>query len=225
MKRINKILNFKDYVPTNVKNALNRIGDKQVVSARCGRTPVQAVIQGALKLVADVPYDDLFHLFIELTLDNGQTWALEKIERINLVKDDRSKKQGAEFTSSFPVNKTVNELFENTRNKMGSRFLPYQSASNNCQVFIMGVLDGNGLNNSELTSFVKQDTKSIFKDNPVLRKFANTLTDIGGYANAIMQSTDLLRDTKPKKTLSEVDLTPNPTSFNFPETKKEEIII
>jgi len=225
MKRINKILNFKDYVPTNVKNALNRIGDKQIVSARCGRTPVQAVIQGALKLVANVPYDDLFHLFIELTLDNGQTWALEKIERINLVKDDRSKKQGAEFTSSFPVNKTVNELFENTRNKMGSRFLPYQSASNNCQVFIMGVLDGNGLNNSELTSFVKQDTKAIFKNNPVLRKFANTLTDIGGYANAIMQSTDLLRDTKPKKTLSEVDLTPNPTSFNFPETKKEEIII
>jgi hypothetical protein len=225
MKRINKILNFKDYVPTNVKNALNRIGDKQIVSARCGRTPVQAVIQGALKLVADVPYDDLFHLFIELTLDNGQKWALEKIERINLVKDDRSKKQGAEFTSSFPVNKTVNELFENTRNKMGDKFLPYQSASNNCQFFIMAVLDANGLNNSERTSFVKQDTKAIFKNNPVLRKFANTLTDIGGYANAIMQSTDLLRDTKPKKTISEVDLTPNPTSFNFPEIEKEEIII
>ena len=225
MKRINKILNFKDYVPANVKNALNRIGDKQIISARCGRTPVQAVIQGALKLVADVPYDDLFHLFIELTLDNGQKWALEKIERINLVKDDRSKKQGAEFTSSFPLNKTVNELFENTRNKMGSRFLPYQSASNNCQVFIMGVLDGNGLNNSELTSFVKQDTKSIFKDNPLLRKFANTLTDIGGYANAIIQSTDLHKNSKPNKTLNEIDLTPNPTSFDFPETKKEEIII
>ena len=45
----------------------------------------------------------------------------------------------------------MNELFQNTKNKMGDRFLPYQSASNNCQVFIMGVLDGNGLNNSERT--------------------------------------------------------------------------
>jgi hypothetical protein len=225
MKRINKILDFKEKVPQNVRNALNKIGDKQIISARCGRTPVQAVIQGALKLVADVPYDELFHLFVELTLDNDQKWILEKIERINLVKEDRSKKQGAEFTSSFPVNKTVNELFENTRNKMGDKFLPYQSASNNCQFFIMAVLDANGLNNSERTAFVKQDTKAIFKNNPVLRKFANTLTDIGGYANAIMQSTDLLRDTKPKKTISEVDLTPNPTSFNFPETEKEEIII
>ena len=218
MKRINKILDFKDHVPQNVKAALNRIGEKQIISARCGRTPVQAVIQGALKVVANVPYDDLFHLFIELTLDNGQKWVLEKIERINLVKENRSKKQGAEFTSSFPVNKTVNELFENTRNRMGPRFLPYQSASNNCQVFIMGVLDGNGLNNSELTAFVKQDTKSIFKNNPVLRKFANTLTDIGGYANAIMQSTDLLRDTKPNKTITEV-LTPTPPALESKTNK------
>jgi len=225
MKRINKILDFKDHVPQNVKNALNRIGDKTITTARCGRTPVQAVIQGALKLVADVPYDDLFHLFIELTLDNGQKWVLEKIERINLVKEDRSKKKGAEFTSSFPVNKTVNELFTNTKNRMGARFLPYQSASNNCQVFIMGVLDGNGLNNSDLTSFVKQDTKSIFKDNPVLRKFANTLTDIGGYANAIIQSTDLHKNSKPKQTLTDIDLTPNPTNLNFPvENNNEEKI-
>jgi len=222
MKRINKILDFKEKVPQNVRNALNRIGDKTIISARCGRTPVQAVIQGALRAVADVPYDDLFHLFIELTLDNGQKWVLEKIERINLVKENRSKKQGAEFTSSFPVNKTVNELFENTRNRMGPRFLPYQSASNNCQVFIMGVLDGNGLNNSDLTSFVKQDTKSIFKNNPVLRKFANTLTDIGGYANAIIQSTDLHRNSKPKETLADIDLTPNPTTLNFPEEKTNE---
>ena len=184
---INKIINFKENVPQNVKNALSKIGNNKITSARVGRTPVQAVIQGALKAVATVPYDNLFHLFIELTLDNGQKWVLEKIERINLVKEDRNNKQGAEFTSSFPVNKTMNELFQNTKNKMGDRFLPYQSASNNCQVFIMGVLDGNGLNNSERTSFVKQDTKAIFEKNPALRKFANTLTDIGGYGNATLQ--------------------------------------
>ena len=206
MKRLNKVLDFKENVPESVKNALNKIGDNNIVSARLGRNPVGAIIQGALKTVANVPYDDLFHLFIELTLDNGQIWILEKIERINLVKENRSNKKGAEFTSSFPVNKTVNELFINTKNKMGNKFLPYQSANNNCQVFIIGVLDGNRLNNSERTSFVKQDTKSIFKNNPALRKFANTLTDIGGYANAIMQSTDLLKNSTKKKSLSDIGL-------------------
>ena len=200
---MNKIINFKELVPQNVKTALNKIGSNKIISARVGRTPVQAIIQGALKTVANVPYDDLFHLFIELTLDNGQKWVLEKIERINLVKEDRTKKAGAEFTSSFPVNKSIDELFQNTKNRMGDKFLPYQSASNNCQVFIMGVLDGNGLNNSERTAFVKQDTKAIFEKNPALRKFANTLTDIGGYGNAAIQEIskpiDAIREaTKPK---------------------------
>lgn len=211
MKRIKKVLEFKENVPQNVKNALSKIGDNNIVTARLGRTPVQAIIQGALKTVANVPYDNLFHLFIELTLDNGQIWVLEKIERINLVKENRSKKSGAEFTSSFSVNKTVNELFINTKNEMGDKFLPYQSANNNCQIFIMGVLSGNGLNNSERTSFVKQDTKSIFKNNPVLRKFANTLTDIGGYANAIIQSVDLHKNTKNKKSIRDVIDMPEPT--------------
>ena len=182
----NKVAHMKENVPPNVNRALDQIGDEQIISARCGRTPVQAVVQGALRTISNVPYDNLFHLFIELTLPSGK-WVLEKIERINLVKEDRSNKQGAEFTASFPVNKTVNELFQNTQNHMGARFLPYQSNSNNCQVFIMGVLDGNGLNNSELTSFVKQDTRSIFKGNPALRKLANTLTDLGGYFNAALQ--------------------------------------
>ncbi len=215
---INKIINFKDNIPQNVKNALNKIGNNIIISARVGPTPVEAVIQGALKAVATVPYDNLFHLFIELTLDNGQKWVLEKIERINLVKEDRSKKQGVEFTSSFPVNKTVNELFQNTKNRMGDRFLPYQSASNNCQVFIMGVLDGNGLNNSERTSFVKQETKAIFANNPVLRKFANTLTDIGGYGNATLQEIakpiDAIKEaTKPKTIKKKFNKTMNKLNF------------
>ena len=215
---IRKILDFKELVPQNVKNALNKIGNNKITSARLGRTPVQAIIQGALKTVANVPYDNLFYLFIELTLDNGQKWVLEKIERINLVKEDRSKKQGAEFTSTFPVNKTVDELFQNTKNRMGDRFLPYQSASNNCQVFIIGVLDGNGLNNAERTSFVKQDTKAIFEKNPALRKFANTLTDIGGYGNALIQEAtkpiDAIREaTKPKTIKKKFNKTMNKLNF------------
>jgi hypothetical protein len=215
---INKIINFKELVPQNVKTALNKIGSNKIISARVGRTPVQAIIQGALKTVANVPYDDLFHLFIELTLDNGQKWVLEKIERINLVKEDRTKKQGAEFTSSFPVNKSVDELFQNTKNRMGDKFLPYQSASNNCQYFIMGVLDGNGLNNSERTAFVKQDTKAIFEKNPALRKFANTLTDIGGYGNAIIgevsKPIDAIREaTKPKTVKKKFNKAMNKLNF------------
>lgn len=186
MDYFRRVLNYKQNIPPNVLKALDQIGDKRITSGRVGRTPVQAIVQGALRTIANVPYDNLFHLFFEMTVD-GEKWIIEKIERITLVKEDRSQKTGAEFTSSFPVNKTVNELFKNTENFMGDRFLPYQSNSNNCQVFIMGVLQSNGLSTPELTTFVKQDTRSIFKNSPVLRKFANTLTDLGGYFNAMFQ--------------------------------------
>ena len=188
-------MSFKSNIPPNVKHALDKIGDKQIISARCGRTPVQAIVQGALRTIANVPYDNLFHLFIELQLADRK-WVIEKIERINISPEDRSNKTGAEFTTSFPVGKTVNELFKNTERHMGGRFLPYKSNSNNCQVFIMGFLDANGLNTPELTAFVKQDTRSIFKNNPMLRKFANTLTDLGGYFSAAMQGGDLDHDFK-----------------------------
>ena len=62
---ISKIINYKDNIPQNVKTALNKIGTNKIISARVGRRPVQAIIQGALKTVANVPYDDLFHLFID----------------------------------------------------------------------------------------------------------------------------------------------------------------
>ena len=179
---MNKVLEFKEHVPPSVKLALTKIGDKTIVSARLGRTPVQQIIQEVLNTVADV--DELYHLFIELTLDNGHIWCLEKMDRINLVKQKRNKKD-VEFLESFSVQKTVHELFTKTQTHMGDKFLPYKSANNNCQVFIMGILDANGFNTPERTTFVKQDTKHIF-EHTALRKLANTITDIGGYTNALL---------------------------------------
>ena len=180
---MNKVLEFKERVPPSVKLALSKIGDKTIVSARLGRTPIQQIIQEVLNTVADV--DELYHLFIELTLDNGHIWCLEKIDRINLVKQNRTNKKDVEFLPSFSVQKTVHELFTTTQTHMGDKFLPYKSANNNCQVFIMGILDANGFNTPERTTFVKQDTKHIF-EHTALRKLANTITDIGGYTNAIL---------------------------------------
>ena len=36
---INKIINFKENVPQNVKNALSKIGNNKITSGRVGRTP------------------------------------------------------------------------------------------------------------------------------------------------------------------------------------------
>jgi hypothetical protein len=51
-------------MPPNVKDILNRRGDAIVNSIKVGRTPVQRAIQGILKSLSTVPYDQLFHLFM-----------------------------------------------------------------------------------------------------------------------------------------------------------------
>ena len=53
-------------LPPNVKDILNRRGDAIVNSIKIGRTPVQSAIQGILKTLSTVPYDQLFHLFMIL---------------------------------------------------------------------------------------------------------------------------------------------------------------
>jgi hypothetical protein len=51
----------------------------------------------------------------------------------------------------------------------------------------MAILQANNFKNtSKYINFVKQDTESIFKNNPALRKIANTFTDLGGNASVVV---------------------------------------
>ena len=50
----------------------------------------------------------------------------------------------------------------NTKKYMGSMFLPYNSKSNNCQVFIQRSLTADHINTPAYDTFVKQDTARIF---------------------------------------------------------------
>ena len=89
-----------------------------------------------------------------------------------------------------PSGLTINQLMNNTASYMGDRFIPYSTKSLNCQNFIIGVLKSNHIDTPETVSFVKQDTESIFKD-PNFRKFANSVTDVAGRFNVLMQGGEL----------------------------------
>ena len=69
-------------MPPNVKDILNRRGDAIVNSIKVGRTPVQSAIQGILKTLSTVPYDNLFHLFMVFNTSKGEI-LFEKNARIN----------------------------------------------------------------------------------------------------------------------------------------------
>ena len=70
---------------------------------------------------------------------------------------------------------------------MGPNFFPYHPSTNNCQDFIMGILKANGINDQNAFNFVKQDTTMIFENKGWLSGMAKQVTDLGGYADVVMQ--------------------------------------
>ena len=91
---------------------------------------------------------------------------------------------------NIPQNLTVSQLILNTERRMGrQKFLSYSAYDNNCQHFILNVLQANSIH--EGADFVKQRTEDIFQNNEHLRKMANTVTDVAGRANVLIQGGDI----------------------------------
>jgi hypothetical protein len=171
-------------MPPNVKDILNRRGDAIVNSIRIGRTPVQSAIQGILKTLSTVPYDNLFHLFMVFKTSKGEI-LLEKNARIN---SSLTIPKSEDWYDLNDVPKmTFNEYVQNAKKAMGAKFFPYHPSTNNCQDFIKGVLEANGIRDQNVYNFVKQDTSVIFKNKGWLSGMAKGVTDLGGYADVVMQ--------------------------------------
>ena len=67
-------------------------------------------------------YDELFHLYCEIVLENGKTILVEKNERINLMKTSRNEKNTeTQELQNVPSGLTLNMLLEKTKAKMGDK--------------------------------------------------------------------------------------------------------
>ena len=90
----------------------------------------------------------------------------------------------------FPPGIAINILLQNTREKMGNSFLTYSARDNNCQNFVLCLLESNGLSNERNILFTKQSTSALFSTE--MRKFTNTITDIGAKFDIIREGGSLL---------------------------------
>ena len=179
----------------SVREILAKHGDKTITKASIVRTPVSGAVKEALNVVslgefkkklAKQSYDDIFHLFMLLTLSDGTSVSLEKNAIITMrVNPDR---KGESVEATPPEGLTLNALMDATAKKMGKKFIPYSANSNNCQNFILNVLKANNMNTPETEKFVKQDTNELFEGGVFdLRKISNAVTDLGAKIATIQE--------------------------------------
>ena len=182
-------------LPPAVRNVLEKQGDTVVTSIRAERTPLDMATNAALnavtlgafdKAVKQSGYDRAFHLALII----NEKFVLDKQEVIKLSPYKGKKKTSEE--RPIPLQKsgvTIREMLDKTRERMGdSRFTNYDARSNNCQDFVIAVLEGNGLMpaDQETRDFIKQDATAIFKKLPKgTAKIARAVTDVAAKANRL----------------------------------------
>jgi hypothetical protein len=179
------------------RNNLDLFGDIEITKMEVCRTPVQKLVQLALNIVSlgefqkrieNSDYDDIFHLYLVITLKDGNTFTLEKNAIIELNQVSNTFHREKSECRNIQINRnniTLKDLLTKTERQMGGRFYTYSAKNNNCQEFVLQILKSNQLGDENIYDFVKQDTKQLFKDDSYLRKLSNSVTSIGEKASTI----------------------------------------
>ena len=184
-KRINntqKVLkNGRKGYPPKVNSFIGKFKNEIIRHIAVVRTPINKVIKSILdKFGGKAPYDKLFHLRLQVTCRSGFKFTIEKNEVITVTKKFRKDKTDEKINIPHAFGVTIDNFLLNAETSMGRKYFIYNAVSSNCQDFVFGLINSNGVKNDKVNTFIKQDTKSIFEGHPNLRKFANSLTGLAG---------------------------------------------
>lgn len=181
------------------RKTLEQFGKYPIIGITLSRAPIQSMIRKALDVVSlgafskateKYGFDRLFHLSMLVDLDvNGsrRRVVVEKNAVINISTKFKAE-QDAEYLP-IPVQKeiTLDELMENAKTVMGSRYFTYNAWTNNCQVFIRDVLASNGLNSKTAQEWLFQDITQVANEIPqVSKEIANAVTYTGAVVDNLV---------------------------------------
>lgn len=144
------------------------------------RFPMSKPITDVLNLISlgkfdavrhTIGLDTLFHLYIYVLLDNGQAIVLTKNEIVKLIDHSAAvnKLTKHKQLQCIPINIdrtiTVGDLLDHAM-QTNPNFWLYDVRNNNCQDFVLNILQGNRLLTHGVFVFVKQDSATLFRQLP-----------------------------------------------------------
>lgn len=192
----------KNYPPV-VRKFLEQRGNEVIERLMIGRTPLEAATNLLLQTVTAITmrglfsqrqreknYDDLYHLELIITTTAGTHFSIEKNEVINIKLEPKitSKTQTKDIPiTSIPKGLTINQMLANAQKKMGNKFFVYNAVTNNCQDFILALLEANRIGTPEDKEFIKQDIPYLFEGAKKTIGFASLLTSIAAMRNRLIE--------------------------------------
>ena len=186
--------------PPKVREQIAKNRDKVIDHIVVGRNPVKTgfvILMNALTLnqmreeEKKLGYDKLVHLFMLVSFTNGETLLVEKNQVINIEP----------ISPSYPTNERMDvplsllsakrlkfgDFIDNAVKAIGSPLYLYDSVKNNCQTFVINLLNSSGLLTPQLREFSFQDIEKVMSSSPAfVSKFTKLVTDGAAKANVLM---------------------------------------
>jgi hypothetical protein len=170
--------------PKAINDYLSLHGNKGLRRIIVSRKPVSAKIQYIANLVTSggweqnmkkLNYDDVYHLFMLVELDDGTLFKLEKNSRVDITLHDN--KLGDTMINIDNINKTLNDMFNNAENEYGlERIYRYDPFKTNCQVLLVDLISAINKITPQLREYIMQ-TASALIESDILKYIAKMATD------------------------------------------------
>ena len=196
------IRGWRDNFPPKERDLIDKYGDYRITNILIFRVPIHSMIDSALNIMSigkwqeskdNYNFDKLFHLFAVISMNKNGDNVLLKIEKNEVIRmstdytippDSKMKDVGY-----FPKKITFNELIQNMVNKFSKEAIfKYDPWTNNCQKFILMLLEGSNLLSPYLKEFIYQDITNIVEDLPEYTKyFGSKITELAHRKNILFE--------------------------------------
>lgn len=176
--------------PKALNELMNNTQGVGVLNITVCRKPINSVFQKVMNVLSlgkvnerleKEKYDALFHLYAVFSLGNGETWLIEKNERVTVNRGNRNNTD-CEPTLFLNDGKDIKTYIENLEKLGVANIYEYNSTTSNCQDFIKKLLNSNGI--GAYDKFILQNVANILPD--VVKNFSKLLTDVAAVGNVII---------------------------------------
>ena len=136
---------------------------------------------------------------MNISLSDGYSFRMEKQPFPEIGPPNHDK--GENMTVPISKSITIRDFMNNAISKMGSRYYHYDAFTDNCQKYVVEVLEANGLLTPDIKEFVSQGVEKLLTEIPKLTtSIATATTDLGAIWQGLKGHglpTDTLSGTEP----------------------------
>jgi len=186
--------------PKNARLFIEKYGDSMIDanSMVIRKNPIQSGVEKVLDFISQgkyseikdrYAYDTMYHLRLDFSIEK-RNYMTEKTANIQF-RNAITNEDDEVLKISNPSIKFI-DFVMNTIKKMKSNYFTYDAFTNNCQNYILNVLQSNSLLTSDAKNFIYQPVDDMIKELPsYVKKFASLATKAGSYVDKGLQSLGL----------------------------------